>query len=108
MEKFILKSNHHVVGKEDDASLVSLVMIDSLVYPLFVLTMQDKKHIVKQVNAYSLNTHDVSDDNMNDDMEIVSDYFLNMGDKNIKHAVADETGNLSYCKNCLKINGFVF
>lgn len=93
-------SDNHINGKEEDASLASMVIVTASNYPIFILTMQSEKHIVKQVNAYILNLN-----NMENDMEIITEYFSNMGGKGLEHIVIDDTPDMSYCEHCLKLNG---
>lgn len=97
------ESNHnHLNRKEEDASLANMVVVKTLDYPIFILTVQSDKHIVKQVNAYTLSLNDIEND-----MEIITEYFSNMGSKDLEHIVVGDTPQMTYCEHCLKINGIV-
>jgi hypothetical protein len=97
------ESSHHAQGEEEHATSVNLALafIDEMVM-VVIMTMQDDNGIVKQINSYFLNP-DLIDNPLDD----VSDYFLSLGSKDIKHVALNEPIDITYCEHHMKLNGIV-
>lgn len=98
------ESTHHVDGREADADLASIVTVDLESLdgkPVMILTMQQDKNIVRQVNAYSLG------DDVDQNIETIMNYFSEMGNKEVEKVIVDGVHELNYCEHCLKLNGAI-
>lgn len=99
---FFEESDHHIVKDEKSATIVNLSCVQSNFYDIFIITKQNKKEILRQINVYLLE-QDFEDE---ESLSQIADFFLEVNPE-LEHVRVDHIYDLSYCEHHLKLNGLV-
>lgn len=99
---FLEESDHHISSNNSQDASANMVIVETLNYPIVLLTLQSGKNIIRQVNAYIMNP-----EKHEEGLEEITEYFSTFGGEDIEHTIIGDVLEMSYCETHLKIHGLV-